>query len=253
MGRVARARAYARSLARSFVRSFVGWFVRVTSHGIEKRGSIPWLPETRPDVEVRRTRQNWRVIEQRTGRKKKHEEGGWRAYISARRSREISKSTLLALMSRDADRLLAYGEMPARCVAKVGCRVAWAPTPNTSLNAVNRLTTARSTYREILLSSRNDDRSSLIGGNVQGSVSFLYIGELDGLPSSPKRGRFVSFRRFLFFSTPVIKFRSETKLIFEDDRSSYIVPNRYLSRVRFRSKNIVPRNDLRWTPRTKQR
>lgn len=27
-------------------------------------------------------------------------------------------------MSRDADRLLAYGEMPARCVAKVGCRVA---------------------------------------------------------------------------------------------------------------------------------
>ena len=27
-------------------------------------------------------------------------------------------------MSRDADRLLAHGEMPARCVAKVGCRVA---------------------------------------------------------------------------------------------------------------------------------
>lgn len=44
--------------------------------------------------------------------------------ISVWRSREISKSTLLALMSRDADRLLAYGEMPARCVAKVGCRVA---------------------------------------------------------------------------------------------------------------------------------
>lgn len=43
---------------------------------------------------------------------------------SARQSREISKSILLALMSRDADRLLAYGEIPARCVAKVGCRVA---------------------------------------------------------------------------------------------------------------------------------
>lgn len=48
----------------------------------------------------------------------------WQGDISAWRSRKISKSTLLALMSRDADRLLAYGEMPARCVAKVGCRVA---------------------------------------------------------------------------------------------------------------------------------
>lgn len=44
---------------------------------------------------------------------------------SARQSREISKSILLALMSRDADRLLAYGEIPARCVAKVDCRVAY--------------------------------------------------------------------------------------------------------------------------------
>lgn len=47
-----------------------------------------------------------------------------RGGTSARQSREISKSILLALMSRDADRLLAYGEIPARCVAKVDCRVA---------------------------------------------------------------------------------------------------------------------------------
>lgn len=46
-------------------------------------------------------------------------------------------------MSRDADRLLAHGEIPARCVAKVDCRVACVRTLNTFLNTINRLTTNR--------------------------------------------------------------------------------------------------------------
>lgn len=60
-----------------------------------------------------------------------------------RQSREISKSILLPLMSRDADRLLAYGEIPARCVAKVDCRVAHVRSLNTFLDAINRSTTNR--------------------------------------------------------------------------------------------------------------
>jgi len=41
-------------------------------------------------------------------------------------------------MSRDADRPLAHGQVPARCVAKVDCRVAPARSLNTFLDAVNR-------------------------------------------------------------------------------------------------------------------
>lgn len=60
-------------------------------------------------------------------------------------------------MSRDADRLLAHGEMPARCVAKVGCRVAdseYVPeyVANRSMIDVSR--PMRQTTAQIFRSSR---------------------------------------------------------------------------------------------------
>lgn len=86
----------------------------------------------------------------------------WQGDISAWRSRKISKSTLLALMSRDADRLLAYGEMPARCVAKVGCRVAdseYVPEYVANRSMIDVLRSTRHPNFPIFQSSRERESS----------------------------------------------------------------------------------------------